>query len=140
VKAGIGISISVGIIAVLVLLARSPRNDQKLVGFWQGDRDWKELHLDNESVARSLSAIDLTLKLDGSFLLKDGQVPFTGPWIQRDKAIELQVETIMNKPIEQQPDSVKSNVGYMLRVDGAKLFFKKQGDDLEIELKKQSKP
>ena len=133
-KAGIVISISVGLALVLAGCSQ----DRTLSGMWQGDRDWRKLHLDNEEIARARAAINLSLKSDGTFVLQDGGEPFTGTWSKIDTGVHLEVETYMNRPIQQQLTETHSS--FVVRVDGKRMFFKNSSDETEIELKKQAKP
>ncbi len=105
---------------------------------WQGDRNWKLLHLDSEEVARARAAVNLSLKPDGTYVLQDGGEPFTGTWSQTASGVNLEVETYMNRQIQQQLTEKHST--FVVRVKGKRMFFKNSSDDTEIELKKQSKP
>jgi len=112
--------------------------DRNLYGTWKGARDWRSLNLDSEEVARALAAVDLELKGTGAFTLNDGSVKFDGNWIQSGDTIELRVESILNRPLEQQSDAVKKSADFVVRYQGGKMFFKNPTDTMEIELKKEN--
>lgn len=114
--------------------------DQNLYGKWEGDRDWKRINAATEEAARAFAAVNLTLKADRSFLLQDGGIPFEGSWIQSGETIELRVETILNRPLEQQQESTKKQAEFKVRYKDGKLYFKSPADSNEIELKKKAKP
>ena len=133
-KAGIGISISVG----LALILAGCGHGTTLSGMWKGDRDWKALGLDSEAVARAIAAVNLNLKSDGSFVLQDGGIPYTGSWTQSGSDVNLKVETILNRPVVLQQESIQMQTDFKLHVVGGRIFFKSPADTKEFELKKET--
>lgn len=113
--------------------------DQNLYGHWEGDRDWRTLGQPSEEVARALAAINLDLKSDDSFVLTDGGVPFTGTWYQTGDGIALQVQTILNRPLEIQSENTKKAADFTVRYASGNLYFRSTADKVEIELKKKTK-
>ena len=107
---------------------------------WQGDRDWKQINAETEAAARAFAAVNLELKMNGGFLLKDGGQPITGSWFRSGNTVELQPETYMNKPIEQMDPKARKQLVLSIRIDAGRLFYKFYADEQEIELKKQAKP
>jgi hypothetical protein len=107
---------------------------------WKGDRNWRDLHLDNEAVARARAAVNLELKPSGEFVLTDGGEPFTGTWIQSSTKLDLQPETYMNKPIEQMTPEARNLLSFSVRIDKGHLFYMNYVGEKEFELKKEAKP
>ena len=90
-------------------------------------------------MARHLAAIDLELSADGSFKLRD-VANYGGSWVQTGSGVDLRVETILNRPIEQQQESVQKSFKFDVRVENGRMFYKNLGDTQELELKKELKP
>ena len=107
---------------------------------WQGDYDWKMIKAETEAAARAYAAVNLNLKADSSFVLQDGGVDFTGTWSQTDSGVDLNVEKMLNRPIEHQSEETKKLAKFKVRVENKHMFFKNSLYDVEIELKKQAKP
>lgn len=111
-----------------------------MIGYWEGDRDWRMMGNPNESFARTLAWINIELKSDGTFVLKDGGVPYTGEWVSSGNQIDLQVMTVLNRPLEKQGEATKKAAVFSIRYENKAMFFKSIADTKEIELKKKTKP
>ena len=110
-----------------------------MAGMWQGDYDWKKIQAQTEAASRAFAAVNLVLKPSGAFVLQDGGVPFTGYWVQSGSSVTLNVETYMNRPIEQQSEDIHKLSHFAVRVENNRMFFKNSVYEAEIELKKQAK-
>jgi hypothetical protein len=111
-----------------------------MIGYWEGDRDWKQMGSASEAVARAVAAINLNLKADGTFVLQDGGIDFSGEWVASGNKIDLQVMTILNRPLAQQGEETKKAAVFSVRYENKAMFFKSIADAKEIELKKKTKP
>jgi hypothetical protein len=125
---------------LFAIIPTSCKTNRDLVGLWQGQRNWKESNLDNEAIARALAAIDLDLKANGSFILHDNSINYNGSWVQSGESVDLRVDTIMNRPLERQPDSTQKQSVFSIRARQGSLYFKDTTDREEIELKKKAQP
>lgn len=110
-----------------------------MIGYWEGDRDWRMMG-GTEAVARAVAAVNLDIRGDGTFTLWDGGVDFTGDWVASGNKIDLQVMTILNRPLEQQGEATKKAAVFSIRYENKAMFFKSIADTKEIELKKKTKP
>ena len=140
-KAGIVISISAAclfLVATLGGLACGP--DRNLIGHWEGNRDWHKMDGITEEASRAFAAVNLDFRSDGTFLVVDGGVPFEGSWSQSGVNLDLRTETVMNKPLTQQPDAVQKQTAFTIRYQNGHLFFRTMADLVDIELKKKTKP
>ncbi|MEI7577745.1 MAG: hypothetical protein WCK51_12700 [Armatimonadota bacterium] len=116
-KAAIFLSISV---ALLAGCASGP----KVVGKWEGSRDWKAIGTQNEEVSRALAGVILELRPNQTFLLQDGGIPFEGTYVVSANEIRFDVLQIMNRPVGVQPEGTQKTAAFTAEVKDSKIYFR----------------
>lgn len=110
------------------------RSDADIIGSWQGDRDWKKIETTSEPAAKALAAVNLEIKVSGRFLIQDGGVPFEGNWVREGDSVRFDVDTVMNRNLDSQPQMVKDSAMFSVRVDPKGLRYKSKQDTDEIPM------
>lgn len=126
-KAAIFLSISV---ALLAGCASGP----KVVGKWEGSRDWKAIGTQNEEVSRALAGVMLELRPNQTFVLQDGGVPFEGTYVVSGKDIRFEVLQIMNRPVGIQPEGTQKAAAFSAEVNDGKIYFRAAGEKSAVVL------
>ena len=111
-----------------------------MVGHYEGNRDWRKLNAVSEIAARGAMGVDLDLKADGAFLLKEFGIPYEGTWNAGSDSLDLHVETVAGKPLERQPEAMQKYASFSVKVKDGAIVFTSPANGDEILLQKKPKP
>lgn len=131
-KPGILVSIS----AALGFVLGGCQNNQPIYGKWEGSRDWKSIRATTEEMSRAFASVVLIIKADGSFQVIDGGMPFDGIWSRSGDKVNLNVTSVLGRPLEMQGEPIKQQATFSLRFDGEKMHFRNGLESIDIPLKK----
>ena len=130
-KAAIPISISFALLA-------GCGSGTKVVGKWEGSRDWKAISTQNEEVSRALAGVILELKANKTFLLQDGGIPFEGTYVLSGFEVRFDVLRIMNRPVGIQPESTQKAASFTAEVKDGKILFRAAGEKEPVVLESKA--
>lgn len=130
-KAAIVLSISA---ALLIGCTSGCGSGVKVVGKWEGSRDWKAIGTQNEEVSRALAGVILELKPNGMFVLQDGGIPFEGTYVLSGAQINFEVLRIMNRPVGIQPETTQKSAAFSAEVKDGKILFRAAGEKESVSL------
>lgn len=112
-------------------------------GTWKGEIDLPIQPDTPEYIAVSMRMVKLTFDGKGRFSLLEHGMPKSGNFVPTGYGAELQVDQIMSRPIETQPESVRKDVSiYEVRPqqDGTLLLNNQRTPKESIRLVRSSKP
>ncbi|MBX3111438.1 MAG: hypothetical protein KF857_05450 [Fimbriimonadaceae bacterium] len=102
--AAIRISISVVLGVLLASCGPAPRDWR---GEWVGELPASTTTGPDDTVAKTLRAVKLTVREDGSFVLVRGGIPAEGEVLSDSPGLTLRFHKVLGQPMDRQPPEVK---------------------------------
>lgn len=95
------------VLAVLVALSAGCKESQPLVGTFKGIAEVGGLNTTDDTLARAIRRVELTLKPTGEFSLMLLGLPWTGEAFIDGTELKLKTTYVAERSIESQPDQLK---------------------------------